>query len=318
MEAAQRTLGALHAAGVRIALDDFGTGYSSLYHLRNFKIDKLKIDRSFIDCMERDPEAASLVRALLGFGRGTGTDGHRRGRRKARAGEGPDRAGMPAGAGFSLQQGRVSQRRARPAHQGRPDREPSQRGGVVTVGRAPVTWQAPDMRDKRRRVEGSALAEPTMSSKSPSLTAFRRIVVKVGSSLLVDAEAGRVKEDWLASLAEDIASLHQDKRDVLVVSSGAIALGRAVLKLPEGPAQARGQPGRGRGRTDRAGAHLGGGAVAPRHHRRPGAGDAAGHRGAPALPQCALDHRAAAGMARGAGDQRERHRRHHRNPLRRQ
>jgi diguanylate cyclase (GGDEF)-like protein len=72
MEAAQRTLGALHAAGVRIALDDFGTGYSSLYHLRNFKIDKLKIDRSFIDCMERDPESALLVRALLGFGRGLG------------------------------------------------------------------------------------------------------------------------------------------------------------------------------------------------------------------------------------------------------
>ncbi len=43
------------------------------------------------------------------------------------------------------------------------------------------------------------------------------------------------KEDWLASLAEDIAALHGDKRDVLVVSSGAIALGRAVLRLPKGP-----------------------------------------------------------------------------------
>ena len=71
--------------------------------------------------------------------------------------------------------------------------------------------------------------------KSPALADFRRIVVKVGSSLLVDSKAGRVKEDWLASLAEDIARLHKDKRDVLVVSSGAIALGRAVLKLPKGP-----------------------------------------------------------------------------------
>ena len=44
-----------------------------------------------------------------------------------------------------------------------------------------------------------------------------------------------MKEDWLTSLADDIASLHRDKRDVLVVSSGAIALGRAVLKLPPGP-----------------------------------------------------------------------------------
>ncbi|MGA9082548.1 MAG: glutamate 5-kinase [Pseudolabrys sp.] len=72
------------------------------------------------------------------------------------------------------------------------------------------------------------------TSKTPSLKDFRRIVVKVGSSLLVDSSAGDLKREWLASLATDIASLHQDKRDVLVVSSGAIALGRAVLKLPSG------------------------------------------------------------------------------------
>jgi diguanylate cyclase (GGDEF)-like protein len=69
---AQDALMALRGAGVRIALDDFGTGYSSLYHLRNFKIDKIKIDRSFVDKMEREPEAFALVRALLGFGRGLG------------------------------------------------------------------------------------------------------------------------------------------------------------------------------------------------------------------------------------------------------
>src|SRR5215213_2937728 len=70
---------------------------------------------------------------------------------------------------------------------------------------------------------------------SPSLHDFRRIVVKVGSSLLVDSAAGRVKEGWLASLAADIARLHQQGRDILVVSSGSIALGRSVLKLPNGP-----------------------------------------------------------------------------------
>jgi glutamate 5-kinase len=70
--------------------------------------------------------------------------------------------------------------------------------------------------------------------KTPSLSSFRRIVVKVGSSLLVDAAAGSLKRDWLASLAADIAGLHAQKRDVIVVSSGAIALGRAVLKLPAG------------------------------------------------------------------------------------
>src|SRR5947209_8975715 len=74
-----------------------------------------------------------------------------------------------------------------------------------------------------------------MSRNTPALADFRRIVVKVGSSLLVDAAAGRVNEAWLASLADDIARLHGEKRDILVVSSGAIALGRAVLKLSRGP-----------------------------------------------------------------------------------
>lgn len=68
----------------------------------------------------------------------------------------------------------------------------------------------------------------------PLLTDFKRIVIKVGSSLLVDSAAGRVKRSWLVALAEDIAKLHGDKRDVLVVSSGSIALGRARLKLPRG------------------------------------------------------------------------------------
>jgi glutamate 5-kinase len=74
-----------------------------------------------------------------------------------------------------------------------------------------------------------------MSGKLPTIHDFRRIVVKVGSSLLVDAEAGRVKQGWLTSLVEDVAALHREQRDVLVVSSGAIALGRSVLRLPKGP-----------------------------------------------------------------------------------
>ena len=71
-------------------------------------------------------------------------------------------------------------------------------------------------------------------SKTPSLQDFRRIVVKVGSSLLVDASAGGLKREWLDALAADLAELHKGSRDVLVVSSGAIALGRAVLKLAPG------------------------------------------------------------------------------------
>jgi diguanylate cyclase (GGDEF)-like protein len=72
LEGAQRVLGELRTTGVRIALDDFGTGYSSLYHLRNLKIDKVKIERMFVQDMESDPEAATMVRALLGFGHGLG------------------------------------------------------------------------------------------------------------------------------------------------------------------------------------------------------------------------------------------------------
>ena len=69
----------------------------------------------------------------------------------------------------------------------------------------------------------------------PALDQFRRIVVKVGSSLLVDRAQGRLRHAWLAALAEDLAELHGRGTDVLVVSSGAIALGRTVLKLPAGP-----------------------------------------------------------------------------------
>ena len=70
--------------------------------------------------------------------------------------------------------------------------------------------------------------------RRPSLKKFRRIVVKVGSSLLIDSAAGEVRARWLSALAADIAALHQDGRDLMVVSSGAIALGRSRLKLPRG------------------------------------------------------------------------------------
>ena len=68
----------------------------------------------------------------------------------------------------------------------------------------------------------------------PELKNFRRIVIKVGSSLLIDSAKGEVKSAWLTALVDDIARLHADGRDVLVVSSGSIALGRSKLKLPRG------------------------------------------------------------------------------------
>jgi glutamate 5-kinase len=73
-----------------------------------------------------------------------------------------------------------------------------------------------------------------MAAVTPDLEQFRRIVLKVGSSLLVDRARGQPNERWLAALAEDIAALHGRGADVLVVSSGAIALGRTVLGLSPG------------------------------------------------------------------------------------
>jgi diguanylate cyclase len=64
------TLRQLKALGVRIAMDDFGTGYSSLSNLRAFPFDKIKIDGSFIRSVEANEQAATIVRAVLGIGRG--------------------------------------------------------------------------------------------------------------------------------------------------------------------------------------------------------------------------------------------------------
>ena len=66
------TLRQLKALGVRIAMDDFGTGYSSLSNLRAFPFDKIKIDGSFIRSVDSNDEAATIVRAVLGLGRGLG------------------------------------------------------------------------------------------------------------------------------------------------------------------------------------------------------------------------------------------------------
>jgi diguanylate cyclase (GGDEF)-like protein/PAS domain S-box-containing protein len=66
------TLRLIKALGVRIAMDDFGTGYSSLSNLRAFPFDKIKIDGSFIKSVNSNEQAATIVRAVLGLGRGLG------------------------------------------------------------------------------------------------------------------------------------------------------------------------------------------------------------------------------------------------------
>lgn len=66
------TLRQIKALGVRVAMDDFGTGYSSLSNLRAFPFDKIKIDGSFIKSVDLNEQAATIVRAVLGLGRGLG------------------------------------------------------------------------------------------------------------------------------------------------------------------------------------------------------------------------------------------------------
>ncbi len=64
-----------------------------------------------------------------------------------------------------------------------------------------------------------------------SLTIARRVVVKIGSALLVDRVTGALRQDWLQGLAADVARLKARGADVVLVSSGSIALGRGVLGL---------------------------------------------------------------------------------------
>lgn len=66
------TLRQVKALGIRIAMDDFGTGYSPLSNLRAFPFDKIKIDGSFIKSVNSNGQAATIVRAVLGLGRGLG------------------------------------------------------------------------------------------------------------------------------------------------------------------------------------------------------------------------------------------------------
>ena len=82
-------------------------------------------------------------------------------------------------------------------------------------------------------VKTAAKAAGTAGAR-PEWGRAKRIVVKIGSALLTDRATGALKADWLASLMDDVAALAKAGKEVVLVSSGAIALGRHALKLPKG------------------------------------------------------------------------------------
>ncbi|SER11614.1 periplasmic sensor diguanylate cyclase/phosphodiesterase [Faunimonas pinastri] len=71
-ERSRAALDALRSAGIRIALDDFGTGYSSLSHLRDFAVDRVKIDRSFVTGLAQSPDRTAFVQAIVDLAQATG------------------------------------------------------------------------------------------------------------------------------------------------------------------------------------------------------------------------------------------------------
>ena len=92
-------LSSLRAVGIKLSLDDFGTGYSSLSYLKRFRFDALKIDRSFVAGLPRDPDDVLLVKAILAMAKGFGL------KVVAEGVENHDQLGFVAAQGCDLVQG---------------------------------------------------------------------------------------------------------------------------------------------------------------------------------------------------------------------
>jgi EAL domain-containing protein (putative c-di-GMP-specific phosphodiesterase class I) len=69
---AVKVLDAIHSRGIRLAIDDFGTGYSSMSLMKQFPIDTIKIDRSFVRDLPKDSEDQAIAQAIISMGKALG------------------------------------------------------------------------------------------------------------------------------------------------------------------------------------------------------------------------------------------------------
>ncbi|QQS15138.1 MAG: glutamate 5-kinase [Rhodospirillales bacterium] len=105
--------------------------------------------------------------------------------------------------------------------------------GFAVARRAwPASPRAAHRPRRRQRARREAASVTTRGDRR--LAGARRLVLKIGSSLIVDEASGAVRQDWLDALADDVARLRAAGAEIIVVSSGAIRLGRARLALPRG------------------------------------------------------------------------------------
>ena len=161
----------------------------------------------------------------------------------------------------------------------------------------------------------------TIADRKPTarrLTEAKRVVVKVGSALLVDADKGRLNRAWLETFAEDVARLSKRGQEVIVVSSGAIASGAATWDWAQGKLKLE---------ESQAAAAVGQIRLAHAYKELLDAHDITVAQILLTLGDTEQRRRylnargtlnTSAGAGRGTGDQRERHRGDRRNPLWRQ
>ena len=230
----------------------------------------------------------------------------RRGRDPGSARRGPPVRGVAAGRAATP---RHRARRWASGPRGRPG--PTSPAGSTDPDRPDVLR---DRRGRRPRLGPRATPahDPTDGDRRPSGRGQGRL-------LLPDHRRRRASiPDRIRHLVDTLAETRGRGAEVVLVSSGAIAAGLAPLGLARRPRALPGAAGRGLGGPGAAGAPLHRGAGPARHHRRPGAAHRRRRDPALALPQRLPDLREAARARRPPDRQRERHRGHHRDPVRRQ